>query len=323
MGQDKVAILMSTYNGERYLTEQIESIQKQTNEDWHLYIRDDGSSDKTSSIISKFANDDNRITFFNKENTHNIGVIRSFMELLKKIDADFYMFSDQDDIWKNNKVQRAIDLIKKEKYQEIPLCLHTELQIVDDNLKPVELMKRGRVWSDFQHFLFGNCVTGCTVLINQKLKEKLQINKVDLDKLAMHDWWFAEVAAAFGKVIYDPTPTIFYRQHFDNVVGGTDSQAPRQLIQRFFNLSEELKGFLLMTNMAGEFQRLYNNELTGKDAQYLNAYAGLRKNSSFFNNLKLAIKLPPIRSHLRGKLLLDYLMICHPNKFLDAKLSKR
>lgn len=319
MTQEKVAILMSTYNGEKYLTEQIESIQKQTNNNWHLYIRDDGSTDKTPIILSEFTKYDKRITFFNREHICNLGVVKSFMNLLANIDADFYMFADQDDVWKKDKIQRALTLIKKEKYLEIPICLHTELQIVNNNLEIIELMKRGRVWSDFQHFLFGNCVTGCTVMINQKLKEKLRINSVNWDKVAMHDWWFAEIAAAFGKVIYDSTPTILYRQHIDNVVGGSDSQAPQQLIRRFFNLSGELDGFLIMTKMASEFQRLYNGEITGKNAEYLKAYANLSKDSSFTNNLKLALKLPPVRSHLRGQLLLDYLMIRYPSKFLYTK----
>lgn len=314
MGQDKIAILMSTYNGENYLTEQIESIKKQTNHNWHLYIRDDGSTDKTTKIIAELASSDERITFFNQNDIQNLGVVSSFMELLKSVNADFYMFSDQDDVWKEDKVQRALNLIKRENYLELPICLHTELQVVDNDLKPLELMKKGRVWSDFQHFLFGNCVTGCTVMINQKLKEKLRIDLIDLNKIAMHDWWFADVAAAFGKVIYDPTPTIFYRQHIDNVIGGSDSQAPRQLVRRFFNLSGEFNGLLLMIKMASEFQRLYQHEITGRNAEYLTAYAGLRENSSFTNNLGLAIKLPPIRSHLRGRLLLDYLMISRPSK---------
>lgn len=317
MNQDKIAILMSTYNGEQYLTEQIKSIQNQSNHDWHLYIRDDGSSDKTASIIESFAENDQRITFINKDNISNVGVIESFIRLLEYTNADFYMFSDQDDIWKEDKVQRALDLVKQENYQQLPICLHTELQIVNDSLQPMELMKRGRVWSDFQHFLFGNCVTGCTVMINQKLKDKLRLNMLDTNKIAMHDWWFAEVASAFGKVIYDSVPSILYRQHVDNVVGGSDSQAPKQLVNRFFNLSGELDGFLLMTKMATEFQRLYGNELNGKDAEYLTAYSTLASQSSFTNNLKLAIKLPPIRSHLRGRLLLDYLMISHPDKFLS------
>ena len=99
MTQEKVAILMSTYNGEKYLTEQIESIQKQTNNNWHLYIRDDGSTDKTPIILSDFAKYDKRITFFNREHICNLGVVKSFMNLLANIDADFYMFSDQDDVW--------------------------------------------------------------------------------------------------------------------------------------------------------------------------------------------------------------------------------
>lgn len=317
MNQEKIAILMSTYNGEQYLVEQIESIQNQSNHDWHLYVRDDGSTDKTTSIIRSFAESDQRITFVNKDSISNVGVIESFISLLKGTNADFYMFSDQDDIWKEDKVQQALALMNQENYKQLPICLHTELQIVNNSLQPIELMKRGRIWDDFQHFLFGNCVTGCTVMINQKLKDKLRLEILDISKIAMHDWWFAEVASAFGKVIYDSTPSILYRQHIDNVVGGNDSQAPKQLVNRFFNLSGELDGFLLMTKMATEFQRLYGNELNGKDAEYLTAYANLASQSSFTNNLRLAIKLPPVRSHLRGRLLLDYLMISHPNKFLS------
>ncbi len=316
MRQDRIAILMSTYNGERYLRKQIESIQNQTNHDWHLFIRDDGSNDSTISIISKLVSEDNRITFINQNSIHNLGVVKSFMSLLKVVDADFYMFADQDDYWKSNKIEKAIIMMKKQNYLNIPICLHTELEIVNDKLQSIKLMKRGRVWSDFQHFLFGNCVTGCTVMINQKLKEKLRLNILNVNRIVMHDWWFADVASAFGKVVYDSTPTILYRQHIGNIVGGKDSQSPLQLIHRFFNPQEELRNFLLMERMVTEFQRIYGGELSGDDARYLSAYADLHQNSSFSNNLKLAIKLPPIRSHMRGRLLLDYLMVCHSRKFI-------
>ena len=189
----KIAILMSTYNGEEYLSKQVESIKNQTNNDWHLYIRDDGSTDSTFSILKEISDKDKRITFVNKDDVKNVGVIRSFMSLLESTDADFYMFSDQDDVWKENKIQRALSLMKHQDYQSTPICLHTELQIVDDNLQPVELMKRGRVWSDFQHFLFGNCVTGCTVMINQKLKQMINFDSVDYSRIAMHDWLFADI----------------------------------------------------------------------------------------------------------------------------------
>ena len=317
MEHNKIAILMSTYNGGEYLSKQIESIKEQTNTDWHLYIRDDGSTDDTLSILKKISDNDEKITFVNKDNIKNVGVIRSFMSLLESVDADFYMFSDQDDVWKKNKVQRALSLMQKQDYQAIPVCLHTELQIVDDNLQPVELMKRGRIWSDFQHFLFGNCVTGCTVMINQQLKEMINFNSLNYSRISMHDWLFADVAAAFGKVIYDPTPTILYRQHGSNVVGGKDSQATSQLIRRFFNLRGELEDLIMMVRMAEEFNKQYGDEMSGRNQEYLSAYAKLGEKSSLKYNLHLITKLPPCRSHLRGKLLLDFLMLTHNKELLE------
>ena len=93
----KVTILMSTYNGENFLAEQIESIQQQTYTDWTLLIRDDGSKDKTREIIKRFALEDDRITFINPNKTENLGVIKSFFTLLKYQESDYYLFSDQDD----------------------------------------------------------------------------------------------------------------------------------------------------------------------------------------------------------------------------------
>lgn len=319
MEHNKIAILMSTYNGEEYLSKQVESIKNQTNNDWHLYIRDDGSTDSTFSILKEISDRDKRITFVNKDDVKNVGVIRSFMSLLENSDADFYMFSDQDDVWKENKIQRALSLMKTQDYQSTPICLHTELQIVDDNLQPLELMKRGRVWSDFQHFLFGNCVTGCTVMINQKLKQMINFDSLDYSRIAMHDWLFADVASAFGKVIYDSEPTILYRQHGSNVVGGKDSQATSQLVHRFFNLQGELDGLIMMIRMAEEFERQYGDKISGRDKEYLSAYAKLGKKSSLNYNLHLITNFPPCRSHLRGKLLLDFLMLTHSKELLENR----
>lgn len=105
----QVAILMSTYNGEKYLDAQIKSIINQTNPHWHLYIRDDGSRDRTPQIIQKYVRQDNRISWLNPDHVVNRGVTRSFMELLQQTTADFYMFCDQDDVWLPNKIQVTLN----------------------------------------------------------------------------------------------------------------------------------------------------------------------------------------------------------------------
>ena len=110
----KINILMSTYNGEQFFAEQIESIQKQTVKDWTLYIRDDGSSDTTPEIIKHYAQLDSRIVFINADNRENFGVIKNFYTLLKHSKADYYFFSDQDDIWLEDKL--AVTLAEAEKY---------------------------------------------------------------------------------------------------------------------------------------------------------------------------------------------------------------
>ena len=100
-----IAILMSTYNGERYLREQIDSLLNQTYKDWKLYIRDDGSTDETISIIESYVNDYPDLIVLLKDDLGNLGSARSFMRILSVVDADYYMFCDQDDVWLPNKVK--------------------------------------------------------------------------------------------------------------------------------------------------------------------------------------------------------------------------
>lgn len=311
-----VAILMSTYNGEKYLTEQIRSIQKQTNHFWHLYIRDDGSSDNTVSLLNSFSQNDERITFINKGKQHNVGVIQSFLSLLNQVSADYYMFSDQDDYWLPNKIGRALELVSRYDSNGEPICVHTELQEVSSKLEPLGLMKNGRVWSDSLHFLFGNCVTGCTMLINESLKNKLMLNELDENKLMMHDWWFALVASAFGKVVYDHRPSIEYRQHLNNVVGGTDSQSIKSLVKRSLNVQNELEAMQKMVTMINEFKRLYQDQVSGDLKKYVMLYGDLPTKSSLSYNLNLVRRVPPVRSHLRGRLLLSFLLIKYHESFL-------
>lgn len=303
-----VAILMSTYNGEKYLKEQINSIINQSYLDWHLYIRDDGSTDNTTKIINTYIKKDDRIKFFNQNHIENIGINKSFLQLLNDTTAEFYMFSDQDDVWKKDKILLSVKAMEEKNKAKQPACVFTELQVVNKVLTPLRLMNNQNVWYDFTHFLFGNCVTGCTMMINQQLKSKLKLKLTNIDKIYLHDWWIALIASAIGKLIYIKEPTILYRQHGDNVEGSKKNNL-FTLFMRTLHLQREGKAMLKMFLMGQEFQRLFCKQVTGINKRYLDSYVKLLGNCSFINRLKLVITLPPKRLHLKGKLLFSYIIL--------------
>lgn len=312
---------MSTYNGEKYLEDQINSIIDQSYSNWHLYIRDDGSTDNTVSIIKHYTNIDSRITFFNPDKIQNVGVTSSFMNLLNNIEADYYMFSDQDDYWKKNKIEICME---KAEQSAGPICVFTELQVVDKDLNEIELMNKGEIWSDFPHFLFGNCVTGCTMLINNKLKSIIKINKTNFNNIYLHDWWIALICSAFGKLIYIDKPTILYRQHGDNTEGSKKDNIA-SIIHRSLNLDNEEIGMIKIIKMDLEFFKIWGNSLSGINRKYLDSYNSLFSYPpyNFVHRCKLVKNFPPLRKHFRGRLLFSFLVLCRYNSMLKMVNEER
>ncbi len=214
----KINILMSTYNGEKFLAQQIESIQSQTVTDWQLLIRDDGSSDGTRDIIRQYAAADARIAFINENDQTNLGVIKSFYALTKFEEADVYFFSDQDDVWLPDKLAISLAAIEKEDTTQ-PLMVYTDLTVVNQNLEVMtESMIRsqsGHANTELVQELTENTVTGGVAMINHALAQFW----TQTDQIIMHDWYLALLAAAFGKLIYIDQPGELYRQHDNNVLG--------------------------------------------------------------------------------------------------------
>ncbi len=211
----KVQVLMSSYNGEKYIEEQIKSILNQQNVEVSLLIRDDGSNDSTQKILSKIM--DKRIKCIYEK---NIGVKKSFLKLIKMADpdVDYYAFSDQDDIWLNDKLISAIKILSKEN-QAIPLIYGS----------PVSIYSNGKVIGEqficsklnLGNLLVKNYYPGCTMVFNKRLVNL--INAVDFNILSptpLHDHWLNLVCTACGgKILIDKNPHILYRQHDSNVVG--------------------------------------------------------------------------------------------------------
>ncbi len=214
MEQQKVQILMSTYNGKKYLREQIESLLSQTYSNIEILIRDDGSKDGTISILEEYSQNYPSIKVFKEE---NIGVVNSFFNLLKKSEADYIAFCDQDDIWLENKVEKAIE--KLQHVTEPALYCSNKILIDADNHVIAE--NHGKYLSpSFENAVVECICTGCTTVLNQKLA---QIIRQNIPKHAMmHDWWCYLVATYHGKVIFDENSYIWYRQHGNNEIGASD-----------------------------------------------------------------------------------------------------
>ncbi|HFI0404901.1 TPA: glycosyltransferase family 2 protein [Streptococcus suis] len=214
----KVNILMSTYNGQQFLAEQIRSIQDQTYTDWTLLVRDDGSSDKTREILQDFASQDSRIRLIDVEETKNLGVIKSFHRLVHYEQADYYFFSDQDDVWLPDKL--AVSLQEAQSYQtDQPLMVYMDLTVVDQDL---QVMTESMIRSQSHHAntqlvqeLTENTVTGGVSMINHSLASLW----TKTEDIIMHDWYLALLASAFGKLVFIDKAGELYRQHADNVLG--------------------------------------------------------------------------------------------------------
>jgi rhamnosyltransferase len=294
----KVNILMSTYNGGRFVRDQIDSIQKQSFQDWHLLIRDDGSSDDTVAIIREMQANDARITLINQPDDTNLGVIQSFYTLLKHETADYYFFSDQDDFWVPEKLQLQLD--EAQKYEaSMPLMIYTDLKVVDQDLNVIH-ESMIKVQSDHANTalvqeLTENTVTGGVSLINHALAELWEHNP-ETDIL-MHDWYLALLATATGKLIYLPTPTELYRQHDANVLGARTLSKrvkkwlqPHLLFQAYWNLimrsQEQAKPLLKLDQVSDQDKDMIQAFVTIMDQplaerrRILNHY-GFRKNRAF------------------------------------------
>ena len=225
----RLVVLMSTYNGERYLEEQLASIVAQEVVTPRIFVRDDGSTDHTCQILETWK----QKTDLDWYQGDNVGPAKSFMALLSDAgEADLYAFSDQDDIWQPEKMRVALEMIGQ--FHDVPALYFCQTQLVDQDLNPIDSVIINPLLT-FGEALVYQFVGGCTMVMNRPLRDILCLYTPDY--LNMHDIWIYDVAQAIGaKIVFDPIPHILYRQHGDNVIGQTTStKAPWK--DRFHRLS--------------------------------------------------------------------------------------
>lgn len=285
MSSELVEILLATYNGEEYLESQIDSILDQDYENILISARDDGSSDNTRSILSKYsAKHPSKIrTYFNENDPE--GPVTNFSELLSLSTAEYIMLSDQDDYWMKNKITRLMELLKsQEKVHGVdkPLLAHSDLIVADKNL---DLVHRS-FWrysghdprkDSFGRLLVQNVITGSASILNRPLaKLCIPIPK----NVTMHDWWMALVASALGEIGFLNESTMFYRQHESNVLGAKQfSWRLSFLLSKARNVFfPDPSDILLEKNyeQARVFKQAYYPKLTKEKKMQLDAFVGLR-----------------------------------------------
>lgn len=242
-----VAILLATYNGSKFLIDQIDSLLSQSYSSWKLYISDNGSTDTTLQIIENYCTKyPDRI--FTLNNNSALSAKANFSFLLHNVIADYYFFCDQDDFWFSYKLEITLhEMNKNEKTHssEIPILVHTDLTVTDKNLKIIspsywEYQNIDPSKTRLSQLLVQNVVTGCTVVINKALRD---IAIPVPNEVIMHDWWLALVASSFGYISCIKEPTIYYRQHGLNDVGA--KRWDFKYIQKRFREQNQIKCQLL------------------------------------------------------------------------------
>lgn len=222
----RLAILLATYNGEKYISDQIQSLLCQQAVELEIFISDDGSTDDTPKIIQEYSEKYPEIIHILKNDDKLGGACKNFLSLVKRVDADLYMFCDQDDVWNADKVKRSLDLYMERNCDFEPALIHTDLKVVDKDLNIINdsymgFMRKPKFLSWKQYLVENNNVVGCTMLINRKLADyyKHNFDYIIVENVLMHDSFFAILAALVGKIVYLDESTIKYRQHEKNTVG--------------------------------------------------------------------------------------------------------
>ncbi len=294
-----INILIATYNGAKYLPEQLDSIYRQCHAHFSIIVRDDCSSDETIQILNKEAKRSNLVVLYGQR---NLGPAKNFFTLLEKADpeADYFAFCDQDDIWLEDKLQRAVMKLAKAD-MGLPLLYCGPVIYATEACVPIRQSSIPNS-IDFGNALIENVITGCTIVMNKSARN-LIINNTP-ENCLMHDSWCYLVISCFGSILYDSQPKILYRQHSKNYFGVSDSLwgAVKKRIGRIYNRNE-----LGFHRQAEEFLKLYKNDMAVDKLELIFNFVGAKY--SLIQRLKLAFNRRIYRQHYLDDFLFRILVL--------------
>lgn len=274
---EKVDILLATYNGEKYLKEQLDSILNQTYSNFRLLISDDMSTDNTRKILDEFKEKDNRIEVFLQKENH--GVIENFEFLLKNVKSNYYMFSDQDDIWLKDKIEKSVKKIEEKKSN----LVYSNLEVVDKDLNTIYksywklkgIENKIKRYNNFDALYLNNFVTGCTIISRKDLIEKILPLPKDT-KYILHDYWLALIVSQHGKITYIDEPLIRYRQHKDNKIGSDKKSDELESLEEIRDLFIKVKKEHFKTLIENE-DKFIDEKIKNLNKKSLEYYKSLDK----------------------------------------------
>lgn len=270
-----VDVLLATYNGEKYIKDQLESILNQTYKKIHIYVSDDNSTDNTQNILKEYeAKYDNIFVTYQEK---NIGSVRNFEFLMTKVKDAYYMLSDQDDVWYEDKVEKSLKKLNEENAD----LVFTDLKVVDENLKSINksfytmMGKIGKINKSVNKKYFEylyNSVTGCTILSKSSFIDAI-LPLPKNSKYVIHDSWIGLITSLNGKIVFLNEPTIKYRQHGNNQIG--TNKRKYESFDEMRNLFIEVKLDLFKTY-------LENNDKFPEELKKLN-----KNGNEYFERIKL------------------------------------
>ena len=261
----RITVLMSTYNGTKYINEQLESIFNQDFDgELNIVVRDDGSNDGTQDILNEYQKNHKNFKWYQGENKRPA---KSFWELLTKVNnADYYAFADQDDVWDKDKLRVAVESLLKMN-QEVPLLYISDVRVVDEDLSlisPTFAVKDIPV--EYPKSLMNNICPGCTYVFNEKARELAAQYDVEKYFINMHDWKMYQIVLCFGEVFFDQTAHMSYRQHRDNTVGAIRSKLA--FYKQMMKKNKDPKYFLERKYNALGLEETYG-EMMSEENRYL------------------------------------------------------
>lgn len=235
-----VDILLATYNGEKYLREQLDSLFNQTFQDFRILVRDDGSTDGTMRILREYALHHAGKIEIIEDDLGGGNPARNFMLLMKHSTAGYVMFCDQDDSWMPDKVSTLLQRMQAEEKRTAdgaaPILVFSDYQVTDAQLRPLPVnessLQIARHYRSLNRLLVQNYITGCTMMIN---KTACQLAGDYDSRILMHDWWIALYVSAMGEIIHMPVKLMDYRQHENNDVGARDVMSAKYRVEKIFD----------------------------------------------------------------------------------------
>ncbi|MDT2755347.1 glycosyltransferase [Enterococcus pseudoavium] len=295
----KVIILMSTYNGQKYLEEQLDSIILQTYSEIEIYIRDDGSSDETIDILKRYCKN---YTNINVDFGENVGYPECFYKLTdKKLDGDYFMFADQDDYWLPFKVERAVKSLTSESSNG-SVCYYSSYNICDNNLNFIRESPNKDKKFTLKDTLFEVCGLEFTMALNRQAFDLLNIYR-PINSSA-RGTWMSMLFSSSGKVLYDNVATANYRRHEDAVTSPNMGNLGLFLWRvKKFLLGENLNNY---KNMLKEFREIMGDNLSTQEKEILSIFC---ENHDFFGSTKKIFYPQRLRSSILDELQLRILFL--------------